>query len=113
MGILTWASVIAIAGATVVPAATSQAEQLCKHSKSKNEWRYVPATYGTCPGTAPSLQIKEVPDVPDNFNTRPLAFRYAYFYPATTIAYYTSCSGTGEATIRYEGPVERCNLATK
>jgi len=92
-------------------ASNAYAQDICVPSQNANGSRLVPAQYGSCTGSAPtSLLAKpfEVPDVPDNNNSRPRAFRLAYFYPDHTEAFYTSCSGTGLPTIRYVGPVRLC-----
>lgn len=92
----------------------AQAQMICVTSQNGSGSRLVPARYGSCgsdSGRAPFALLAtpfEVPDVGDNNNSRPRAFRLAYFYPDRTDAYYTSCSGTGMPTIKYVGPVQPC-----
>jgi len=92
----------------------AQAQMICVTSQNGNGSRLVPARYGNCStdsGWTPFSLFAtpfEVPDIGDNNNSRPRAFRLAYFYPDRTDAYYTSCSGTGMPTIKYIGPVQPC-----
>jgi|SRR6266850_4013110 len=92
----------------------AEAQTICVTSQNGNGSRLVPARYGSCSGNLANLPLSlfakpfEAPDVSDNNNSRPRAFRLAYFYPDRTEAYYTSCSGTGMPTIKFVGPVQPC-----
>lgn len=97
-----------IAGAVIASNLTSQAfaADICVKSQNTGEKRLVPATYGDCTKEGPTA--KEVPDVPDTGKKSKGAFRLAIFEPAQTTAWYTSCSGSGDPTIRWQGPKRSC-----
>jgi hypothetical protein len=102
--------IITVISATLALLQPGYAAMVCKVSLH-NGGRMVPDTYAGESST--SARIAEVPDIPDNFDTTPGAFRLAYFHVGTTEAYYTSRSGTGLPTIRWQGPRRDCGGVTK
>src|SRR5206468_5324898 len=93
--------IIMVASTSLALLQPVHAAMVCKVSLH-NGGRMVPDTYDA---EAPAgARIAEVPDIPDNRNKRPGAFRLAYFHIGTTEAYYTSRSGSVLPTIRWEGP---------